>query len=516
MYIFKNAFKNIARNKGRNILIGIILVVIGAACSVSLAIRQSADKIVKSYEDENKITATISLDRRSMMESFRDSEKTQEEMIEAFNSIENLSVEDLEKYADSKYVDKLVYTYNINVNAKDITEATDSLVKETTEVTTKTRTRTFDGNSGGRRPGMPPSSGGSRTSTTTTKKTTEKIFNEKKDAGAFGLVGYDSYESMKEFIDGSYTITSGKVSSNFDSNDVIISEELATLNNLKVGDTITLIDPKNEKLTYEAIITGIYKENTDSANNMGEMFSNSANKIITNSNLVKKIIDADNNLTVTITPTFYLKDKNSVSKFESEVKDKGLGEYYTVSNNLIEIESATKSINNVKVFATTFLVITLVIGAIVLMVINMINIRERKYEIGVLRTIGMKKSKLSIQFIFELLIVGIISLLIGTAAGATLSVPVSNKLLKNEINSASEKLENIENNFGGPGKDKDFKGKDFGVAKVEEVSKINAVVDYKVTGKLLLIGTGIILFSSLSSMLAIQRFSPLTILKERS
>lgn len=516
MYIFKNAFKNITRSKGRNILIGIILVVIGAACSVSLAIRQSADKIVKSYENENKITATISLDRRNLMESFRDSEKTQEEMIDSFNNIENLSVEDLENYADSKYVDKLVYTYNINVNAKDITEATDSLVKETTEVTTKTRTRTFDGNSSGHRPGMPPSEGGSRTSTTTTKKTTEKIFNEKKDAGAFSLVGYDSYESMKEFIDGSYTITSGKVSGDFDSNDVIISEELATLNNLKVGDTITLIDPKNEKLTYDAIITGIYKENTDSANNMGEMFSNSANKIITNSNFVKTIIDADSDLTVTITPTFYLKDKKSAAKFESEVKDKGLGEYYTVSNNLSEIENATKSINNVKVFATTFLIITLIIGAIVLMVINMINIRERKYEIGVLRTIGMKKSKLSMQFIIELLIVGIISLLIGTAAGATLSVPVSNKLLKNEINSASEKVASIENNFGGPGNDRSFKDKDFGVAKVEEVSKIDAVVDYKVTGKLLLIGTGIILFSSLSSMIAIQRFSPLTILKERS
>lgn len=93
MYIFKNAFKNIYRNKGRNILIGVILVVIGAACAVSLAIRQSADNIVKSYEAENKVTATISLDRRNMMQSFKDSEKTQEEMIDAFNSIENLTIE---------------------------------------------------------------------------------------------------------------------------------------------------------------------------------------------------------------------------------------------------------------------------------------------------------------------------------------------------------------------------------------------------------------------------------------
>ena len=515
MYILKNAFRNITRNKGRNILIGIILVVIGSAAAVTLAIRQSANNIVASYEKENKLTATISFDRRSMMESFRSDDKSQQEMIESFNDIESLTLDEIESYADSKYVTNLTYTYSVNVNAKDITEATDSLVKETTETTTKTTTRRFSGAPSGA-PGMPPMGDGFRTSSSTTKKTTEKIFNEKKDSGAFSLVGYDSYESMKEFIDGSYTITDGKVSSNFEGNDVIISEELATLNELKVGDTITILDPKDEKLTYEATITGIYKENTDDANDLGAMFSNSANKIITNSNFVKTILDGDEKLEATITPTFYLKDKQSIDLFEKEVKEKGLGEFYTVSTNLDEIEGATKSINNVKVFATTFLIITLVIGAIVLIVVNMINIRERKYEIGVLRTIGMKKSVLSLQFIFELLIVGIISLLVGTGVGACISVPISNNLLKNEINSASEKYENIENNFGGPGPNVNFKGGDFGVAKVEEVNKIDAVVDYKVTGKLMLIGIGLILFSSLASTIVIQRFSPLTILKERS
>lgn len=71
MYIFKNALRNITRNKGRNILTGIILVVIGSAAAVTLAIRQSANNIVESYEKENKLTATISFDRRNMMESFR-------------------------------------------------------------------------------------------------------------------------------------------------------------------------------------------------------------------------------------------------------------------------------------------------------------------------------------------------------------------------------------------------------------------------------------------------------------
>ena len=43
MYIFKNAFTSIKRNKGRNILIALIIIVISAACAVTLAIRESAN-----------------------------------------------------------------------------------------------------------------------------------------------------------------------------------------------------------------------------------------------------------------------------------------------------------------------------------------------------------------------------------------------------------------------------------------------------------------------------------------
>ena len=55
-----------------------------------------------------------------------------------------------------------------------------------------------------------------------------------------------------------------------------------------------------------------------------------------------------------------------------------------------------------------------------------------------------------------------------------------------------------------------------GVAEIEEVHEIQAVVDMKVLGELLIIGLGITILSSVSSMVAIARFSPLTILKERS
>lgn len=238
-----------------------------------------------------------------------------------------------------------------------------------------------------------------------------------------------------------------------------------------------------------------------------------ANKIITGSKVIENLVVDDSTLVTTITPTFILKDKDSVEKFTTEIKEKGLSEYYTLNTNVEELESATKSIENVKTFATTFLLIMLAISAVVLFVINMINIRERKYEIGVFRTIGVSKFKLTLQFALEILIVSVVMLGIGAVCGSFLAKHVGNMLLENEIQSVQEETEQISNNFGKGGPmDMNFGG----TVNVQTIDTINAVVDITVVAQLLGIGLALMLVSSLASMISIQRFSPLTILKERS
>lgn len=533
MYILKTAIRNIMRNKGRNILIGIVIIVIACSCAITLAIRQSATDIVESYKNKYQIEATIGMNRESLMNSLRGEDQSREEMIEAFNEIESLTLDEIITYGELKSVSSYHYTYSLGVDATDLDEATDSLIKETTE--TKTETETFSGGMPGG-PGGGGFGGGSKKTTTTTK--TEKIFNEKAQNGAFTLVGYNSYEAMTAFINGKYTITEGSVSADFEASSCVISEELASLNELEVGDTIEIVDPEDDDNTYELTITGIYKENTDEASDMSAMFSNSANTIITNVNFVKNIVEKNDELAPTITPTYVFETEEDLETFKEDVTEKGLSEYFQITDNLDVVNGATKSIDNVKTFATTFLIITLIIGAVVLMVINVINIRERKYEIGVLRTIGMKKTKVSLQFICELLIVAIISLLIGAGIGSVASVDVANNLLANEIENASSDYESISDNFGGigtpPNENNESKddansnssnenrgGRDDmninfqGIANVEQVDSIEAVVDIKVLFQLLAIGLGITLLSSIVSMISIHRFSPLTILKER-
>ena len=470
MYILKNTITSIKRNKGRNLLIGLIIMVIAIAVTVTLAINNTAASLIKAYKDKYQVEASITVNRENMMKDFNpsDKENSKSNMKDKFSLASSLTESDIKNYADSKYVKSYYYTSSVKVNSNELEKAEMSSNND-----------------------MP------------------ELKKDEDDYSSFEIKGYSSYDAMNEFISGSYKITDGEIFTDFTSNNCLINSELATINNLKVGDTITFTDDNSN--TYQLVISAIFEENSSDNKSM---FSNSANTIITSSNFINKMSITNSELKVSVNPTFILTSKDVVDKFSSELTSKGLDENLMVTTNLESIDESVSTISNVKTFAVTFLVLTLIIGAAVLLIINMINIRERKYEIGVLRTIGMKKTKVCLQFILELLIVALASLLLGAGIGSFASVPISNKLLANEIATSKNENNNIRENFG---KNDKFNDKKFnGVANVEAFDSINATVDVKVLLELLAIGLSLTLISSISATVSIQKFSPLTILKERS
>lgn len=494
MFIFKNAWISIVRNKSRNILIGVIILVIACASTITLAIKNTAGDLINSYKDSYDKELTISFNRKEMMKDFDFSnQEKREEMKDNFSNMETYNVDDIKKYADSDYIEDYYYTYQVSLNADGIEKAES------------------DSNFGEMGRGK----------------------HEDENQLDFSLMGYSSKASMTEFIEGKYKMTEivdDAWDKAFDGNYIFINKELASLNNLKLNDKITFKSSDNQ--SYEFEILGIFEESEsdDSKGNgpMG-MFSNSANTVITNTEALTKISEKNENVHGMITPTFVIKDYNDAEKIEKEFHNKGLPDNYTVETNEEEASQAVSSVSNVNTFATTFLVITLIIGSVVLFVINMINIRERKYEIGVLRTIGISKLKLTLQFLLELSIVAVASLVVGLGIGAFCSKGVSNALLQNEISSSTEQNEKIDDNFGGKGGpgmgennpgEKGFQGgreKGLkGIPTIQAYDSIDAVVNIKVTIELLGIGLTIVLISSIASMISIERFSPLTILKERS
>lgn len=490
MFLFKNAWISITRNKGRNILIGAIILVIACACTVTLAINNTASDLINSYSNSYEKELTLAFNRKQMMGNFDiRGEEGREQAKERFENIASYTIDDVKSFADSKHIESYYYTYSISLNGNSIEKA---------EIEVETPPGGFGGGRGGK----------------------DQMPNNSMD---FSLTGYSSIESMSEFITGTYTmneITEDAWDKAFNGNYVFINQELADYNELKLNDIIKLEDA-NEN-TYEFEIIGIFEDNAESDNQMMSMFSNSANTIVTNASSLVAIDTENENITGSINPTFIIDDYKNTETIQEEFYKKGLDETYMVETNQEIAEAAVSSIKNIKSFAKTFLIITLLIGGVVLFILNMINIRERKYEIGVFRTIGISKLKLTIQFVSELLLVALFALVIGAGIGATISKPVSNSLLESEIESSTNSQQEMENNFGRPNEMQGNKGnipnfnKMQGRPTVQAYDSINAVVDMTVILELLVIGLSLVIVSSLASMISIQRFSPLTILKERS
>ena len=209
MYILKNSLMSIIRSKGRNILIGIIILVISAACTVTLAIRNTANNLVANYRESTDLIATLSFDRNSLTQEFKGGEEAQRENIETFNNIESFKVSDIENYGNSQYLKSFYYLYTTSLNSDTITKATDQIEYEVEdEQTTTSTTTSVSGNNQGGKGGNGGMSYHTNTNTTTViTKSKEKFQNSRNLTGDFQINGYSSYDAMTEFVNGTYQIT---------------------------------------------------------------------------------------------------------------------------------------------------------------------------------------------------------------------------------------------------------------------------------------------------------------------
>lgn len=546
MLIIRNAMKSISRSKGRNILIGIIVLTIAVSSCIALSIKKAAKEAEEAGLEQVNITASISVDRQKMMEEMRnntgsDGKPDMSGMREAMAQYQELSLEELENYAQSDLVKSFYYTQTISMNASDELEpySTES------EDTASSAASSFSGTAGGGRgmPGMGMDGGqGGREGPMT--------FGGRA-MGDFSVTGYSSEEAMTKFVSGTARITDGSLFAlSADDLGCLISSELAAFNSLSVGDSIVLTNPSAEGEAYSFTITGIYTDSTsgDAGNQM--RFSTSqdpANLICVSAESLQWILDYSESVATVsnddggnesstalngqVAGTYVFADKDSYDAFEEELTNMGLSEYYALTSaDANNYASSLVPLQNLSKFATTLLWIILAIGAVILIVLNVFNIRERKYEVGVLTAIGIKKGKVALQFVTELLCVTLAAIVIGAGIGAAASVPVSNSLLAAQVEQQQTQNQSQNENFGRP----DEPGNGFagggagmrggtmmdmfagGAQNVTYLDQINATTDFSILLQLIGIGVGLTVLSSLAAVIFVLRYEPLKILSNRT
>ncbi|MCD8314657.1 MAG: ABC transporter permease [Firmicutes bacterium] len=576
MYIIKNAFLTLSRSKGRTILIGIIVLVIATACCVGLSIRQAAETAKEETLSGISITASISVDRTSMMSSIASSGSAEDGSFDrdafssALSSVSSLTAEELETYAELDSVSSFYYTVSVSFSGGDVDPIGGSSDDDEDEETDDTDSDE-DADEESDFTDIPDGMGDMRGSMGFEIGTmgTE---------GDFTVIGYSSDEAMTSFVDGTSIIISSDTDEDSEYDEsyygamfeegteeltCVISYELAVYNSLSVGDTITLANPNDEDETYTLTIVGIYINSqstvTDSSVISGFSSStDSSNQIYMSAAALEAILaESEENATVEtdedtgtetttalpsqVSGTYVFASVDDYETFCEEVYEAGLSEDYTVSSSdLSSYESSLLPLENLSTMALYFLIVVIAIGAIVLIVLNIFSVRERKYEVGVLTAIGMKKSRVSMQFMCETLIITVTAVVIGGLIGAVSSVPITNSLLASQIESQTATSEQQTANFGremggsmGEVGDKPsdvgdidadageertgFAGAidSIGSATTSYVSEVSSATNLTVLVQLLLIAVLLTLIASAASVIFIMRYDSLKILANR-
>ena len=443
MYILQNAVKNIFRNKGRNILMAIIILAIIATSAVALIINNTSNGIIDNYKERFGSEVVITYDYQRLQEQMQSSQSSASGT-RARMEIPQISAEQYVLFGESQYLQDAQYTSSVAVNSVDINPIDEEL------------------GGGGNMMSMRSMMGGRGFSG---ESSTAEISDDIVQYYA-NLFGYNFLPD--EFSkDGTRVIEEGQFPE--DDNECIISYDLLENSGLQIGDTITFTssltdgnvmayfeDEETEIVTYDIsytlTIVGYYIDVTDEYTNsyMQNAYTNRRNEIITTVNTV--ISQMQEGFTgISVSAKYYLQNPDMLNSFANEIYAKGLDSNFIVTTDEASYNTIVEPVEGLKSTTFVFLIVVLVLGAVILILLSSIAIRERKYEIGVLRAMGMKKSKVAFGLLSEMVILTLVCLILGLGTGVVAAQPITNILLEQQVEQLEANNNNMNNPMGGMG-----------------------------------------------------------------
>lgn len=469
MYILKNAFKNLLRNNGRNFLIGIILIVLIGATTVALIINNTTKEIINDYKNRFGSTVTLSVDFDKLIAE----QKPDENGSFAFPSAPEISPDKYIDFTDSKYLKDYQLNIIASIALNDVNAVGDS------------QNDNVIGSIGGN--------------------------NEDYLQPKAKLLSYSNVDNIPDFLDGLRKVVQG----NFvkEKNECIVSSEFADENNLSVGSQVS-VKEINSKKTLTLTIAGIYADATKATPTLPEgsmslegSYGNRRNEIIVSNEMMREL---DVNV-LTVDAEYILKSPDDVKNFETEVRQKGLPEEYNVNTDEVSYQKIVAPVEGLGEISITFMFVVLVIGAFILLFITSMAVRERKYEIGVLRAMGMKRMNVTCMFVWEILMLTIICLFIGIGVGSSISQPIADTMIKDQVEIAETTEQNTVYATQSIG------GGDIGVdSEINPLSSINVSLTVGTIAQITLIALLLALLSSLVGVIYITKYEPIKILSERN
>lgn len=470
MNFLKRAFLSLVRRKGKSLILLVIIFILSNVMAGSIAIGQASNNVERTIKLQLGANASVELDW----------EKMQDWTEEQWNSLEYITPEMADKIGGLSYVKYYDYSSETYINSTTLTQYDPNMVEVPT-------------------------------------------------ISYFPIKGVQ-YAPILDIVNGNATLVNGRT---FNESEItnadyvaLISDKVAELNNIFVGDVIYLQNTFSiwkEDNTVEEIkrdialeVIGIFTPKVEQSeeNNGGWIDYTPFNRIYVPNGVVHAenrwmneqyaIAYPDSNIKIDqiyITPTFVLNNPEDVESFRTEAKNL-LPDYYKVTVSSDAYDSVAGPIKFIGSLSNIILYVAIGATILILSLVVILFLRDRKHELGIYLSLGESKSKVVGQILIEVLSIAIIAI--------TLSLLTGNSIAE----STSQSMMDLRNEITGNTDNGGVIYKDMGYYPTNGVTEDDVLEAYKIEFSwdyvLILYGVGLgtVLLSSIAPMIYILRLKP--------
>ncbi|WP_072685646.1 ABC transporter permease [Holdemania sp. Marseille-P2844] len=523
MNFFTRAIKNVTRRMSKSILLAITFFLIGNLVIIGLGINNASEQA--KIETRRKMRAVVSYETDYMaFYDYADALEGEEQQ-EAYKNYPSVKLEDIK----SLMSDERVKTVNV--------VSTNMLYSNDFETVPLNNER--ESNGGG-------------TMTYEDGTTVEYIEPDLKFQTNF-------FPNMIELEDKMYEIVEGRFYNQAEVDEgkmvCLITDKLASHNNLRVGDTITIdLISANDMRYYEQSgvtdedihmtleIIGIYHNNEELDENSDEYkwmsrYDSPDNTILAPAlaygNAFYKIgmkqyeyskeqypedytdveVPTPESYTYVNKAVFLLDDPLNVDQFVADHQS-DLKEFMKIDANNDTFKKLARPLDTLSLFSNIIVWIVAINAIVIITLVTALTLKTREYEIGVLLSIGVSKMKIVAQFFVELIIVALIGFTLSVVSGSLVAKQVGKMVMDYQVDTESQygTLDDQNNGTIYWGETNYFTE----ISQDDLLSEYEVQINPMIIGEIYVLGIGVVFISILIPSFMIMRFNPKKILMNQN
>lgn len=230
--------------------------------------------------------------------------------------------------------------------------------------------------------------------------------------GSGGIICY-GIDAKEDQTVRDYMVTKGTfIEEGASDNQILLVEDYAKDNDILVGQSITLLTSTE---STELKVVGLLKKDRAGLVNSGKI---GIMDLVVAQDLLKREGEIDK-IELLIEP-----NKNNTESLDQlkEELSQTLGEDYLVSYSANQGEQMSQMLTSYQIGLNFMAGIALFVGAFLIYNTLSMTVAERSRELGLLRCVGMTRKQVTLQVLFEGLVLGITGAVLGAGVGILLSM----------------------------------------------------------------------------------------------